>query len=145
MNKVALVAGAWMLACVATVVVQKAESSEPDSKSAKVKHGQYLVDNVSTCGDCHTPFNEKGEPVKEKYLQGATLFFKPVAPVPGWAERSANIAGLPGWTDEEAVKFFMTGIGPNGKFAAPPMPAFRFNKEDAEAVVAYLRTVPTAK
>ena len=85
MNKVALIAGAWMLACVATIVVQKAGSSEVDTKSAKVKHGQYLVENVSTCGDCHTPFSEKGEPVKEKHLQGATLMFKPTIPVPGWA------------------------------------------------------------
>jgi hypothetical protein len=69
--------------------------------------------------------------------------FKPTVPVPGWAERSVKIAGLPGWSDEEAMKFFTTGIGPNGKPASPPMPNFRFNKEDAAAVVAYLKTLPS--
>ncbi len=148
MNKVALIAGAWLLACAATLIVQKAGSAEPNGNggSAQVEHGKYLVERVATCGDCHTPFDEHGQPVMDKYLQGAQLMFKPTVPVPGWVERSANIAGLKGWSDAEAMKFFTTGIDPNGKQAAPPMPAIRFNQEDAAAVVAYLRSLaPQAK
>ena len=33
------------------------------------------------------------------------------------------------------------GIGPDGKSPAPPMPAYRLRREDAEAVVAYLKTL----
>src|ERR1700733_13286093 len=64
------------------------------AQSEKLKRGQYLVEKIGMCADCHPPFNEKGEPVMDKHLQGAVLMFKPTVPVPGWAERSANIAGL---------------------------------------------------
>ncbi len=96
------------------------------------------------CGDCHTPRNEKGEPVPGKTLQGAVLAFKPIAPMPVWADKSSNIAGLPGWTDEQAVKFLMTGIAYNELPGRPPMPQYRFNEQDAEAIVAYLRSLAPA-
>jgi hypothetical protein len=106
-----------------------------------VKRGKYLVEGIGMCRDCHTPINEQGQPVKEKHLQGAQLMFKPAVPVPGWTERSANIAGLKGWTDAEALKFFTTGVGPNGKPAGPPMPEYRYTKSDAAAIIAYLRSL----
>jgi len=98
------------------------------------------------CGDCHSPHNDKGEVIKDKYMQGATLFFKPTQPMPIWADRSPNIAGLPGWTQKDAVKFFMTGIAYNGLPGRPPMPQYRFNEEDANAAAAYLRSLaPSGK
>jgi hypothetical protein len=60
---------------------------------------------------------------------------------PGWADKSTNIAGLPGWTDQQAVKFLMTGLAYNDLPARPPMPPYRFNQKDAEAMVAYLRSL----
>jgi hypothetical protein len=74
-------------------------------------------------------------------LQGAKLTFAPTVPMPVWAGTSANIAGLPGWDHAQAVKFFMTGLAPNGQPARPPMPAYHLNKTDAEAVVAYLESL----
>lgn len=98
------------------------------------------------CGDCHTPRNEKGELMKERWLQGTTLDFKPAAPIPVWAEKSPNIAGLPGWSNDAAIKFLMTGIAFNGLPARPPMPQFRYNQKDAEAIVAYLKSLaPSTK
>lgn len=93
------------------------------------------------CGDCHTPHNEKGEPIREKWLKGSPLPFKPTVPMPVWADKSPNIAGLPGWEDKDAVKFLMTGIAYNDLPGRPPMPQYRFNKEDATAIVAYLRSL----
>jgi len=114
------------------------------AQSAKVVRGKYLAEGVGMCGDCHTPRNEKGEPVPGKTLQGAVLAFKPIAPMPVWADKSSNIAGLPGWTDEQAVKFLMTGIAYNELPGRPPMPQYRFNEQDAEAIVAYLRSLAPA-
>jgi hypothetical protein len=37
--------------------------------------------------------------------------------------------------------FFTTGKKPDGSMAAPPMPEYRFNKTDAAAVVAYLKSL----
>jgi mono/diheme cytochrome c family protein len=109
-----------------------------------VAYGKYLVEQVTLCGDCHTPHNDKGEPVVGKLLKGAPLGFKPGVPMPGWADKAPNIAGLPGWEDDAAVKFLMTGIAYNDLPARPPMPQYRFNKKDAEAVVAYLKSLAPA-
>ncbi len=113
--------------------------------SAKVERGKYLVENIGMCGDCHTPHNEKGEPLKEQWLKGTELPFKPAVPMPVWADKSANIAGLPGWEHDAAVKFFMTGLAYNGLPARPPMPQYRYTQQDAEAIVAYLKSLNAAK
>jgi mono/diheme cytochrome c family protein len=111
------------------------------AQSAKVARGKYVVEGVSMCGDCHTPQNEKGEPIPGKTLRGATLSFKPMVPIPVWAEKAPNIAGLPGWTDEQAFKFLMTGIAYNDLPARPPMPSYHMDRQDAEAVIAYLKSL----
>jgi hypothetical protein len=79
--------------------------------------------------------------VMDKWLQGKKLEFAPLVPIPIWADTSPNIAGLPGWDTEKAVQFFMTGLAPNGQPARPPMPAYKMNRADAEAVVAYLQSL----
>jgi mono/diheme cytochrome c family protein len=113
---------------------------------AKIARGKYLVEAIAKCGECHSPLNEKGEPLPGKELRGATLTFKPITPMPVWADRAPNIAGLRGWEEEDAVKFFMTGLAYNDLPARPPMPQYKMNKEDAEAVVAYLKSLsPAAK
>ena len=35
----------------------------------------------------------------------------------------------------------MTGLAPNGQPARPPMPQYKMNRADAEAVVAYLESL----
>ena len=123
-------------------------NGEPKTRSsaspAKIEHGKYLVENIGMCGDCHTPHNEKGEPIKEQWLKGTELPFKSTVPMP-WADKSVNIVGLPGWEHDAAVKFFMTGIAYNGLPARPPMPQYRYSHEDAEAIVAYLKSLGTSK
>jgi len=39
----------------------------------------------------------------------------------------------------------MTGIAYNGLPGKPPMPQYRFNREDATAIVAYLKSLETKK
>jgi len=121
-------------------------AQSPVGKQAQIARGKYLVDGVARCGECHSPMNDKGEPILGKEYRGATLIFKPIAPMPVWADKAPNIAGLRGWEDEDAVKFLMTGIAYNDLPARPPMPQYRMSKEDAQAVVAYLRSLsPVAK
>lgn len=95
------------------------------------------------CADCHSPRGERGVFIAGKEYTGAPLGFAPTVPMPAWADSAPFIAGLPNYTTEQAVKFFMTGDRPTGIPARPPMPAYRMNQADAEAVVAYLKSLKT--
>jgi hypothetical protein len=137
--KLGALAAGLGLVCLAIFATSKGSSAAPSAEV--LARGKYLVDQVGMCSDCHSGHNEKGELIKEKYLQGAVLPFKPIVPMPVWADKAPNIAGLPGWEDGAAVKFFMTGIAYNDLPGRPPMPQYRFSKQDAMAVVAYLRSL----
>ena len=106
-----------------------------------VARGEYLVNNIGGCNDCHTPMTPQG-PDTSRALQGSTLIFAPTVQIP-WAPVAPAIAGGPaGYTDEQFVVFLQTGVRPDGSHPLPPMPAFRFNEEDARAVAAYIATLP---
>jgi mono/diheme cytochrome c family protein len=108
--------------------------------------GEYLVNKVAVCSQCHTPRNSTGAPDRSKWLEGAPLWLTSAEPVENWPLQAPRIAGaLPG-TDAEMVKLLTTGIWKTGTYLRPPMPQFRMSPEDAESVVAYLKSVtPAAK
>lgn len=116
-------------------------AAEPISPLEK---GRHLVENVSMCADCHSPRLPTGEFDKTRWLQGSPLGFKPVAEMP-WMPYAPSLAGLPGYTDEQAIKFLMTGARPSGLPVLPPMPPYRFTKEESQAVLAYLRSLKPAE
>ncbi len=74
------------------IPVSQAQSSATGSPA--ITRGKYLVEQVTQCRDCHTPHNEKGEPINSQSLRGASLTFKPIVPMPVWADKAPNIAGL---------------------------------------------------
>jgi hypothetical protein len=119
--------------------------SQSEADKAQLERGRYLVQQVGLCGDCHTPMDDKGQPIESKTLEGARIMFKPTVPLPAWSEFAPPIAGLPGFTEAQAVAFLTTGKDASGKFAAPPMPRYRFGEKDAPAVVAYLRSLKPQK
>jgi hypothetical protein len=65
-------------------------------------------------------------------------FLKPGLPL---QYKAPKIAGLTIMPAADAVKFLETGALPNGKTARPPMPQYRFNHNDATAIVAYLKSL----
>jgi mono/diheme cytochrome c family protein len=133
---------AGIIAAVAIAALVIVSSGAAASKGqSQIARGEYLVKGIGQCGDCHTPFTMTGGFVMDKWLQGKKLEFGPLVPIPVWADTSPNIAGLPGWETEKAVQFFMTGLAPNGQPSRPPMPAYHMNRDDAEAVVAYLQSL----
>lgn len=120
-----------------------AQPASPASDPALIIRGEYLVNQVGLCTDCHSPRDEKGAFLQGKHLLGAPIPFAPTVPMPAWAPAAPPIAGLPaGWTDEAMMHFLRTGERPfNLPPVRPPMPPFRFNEEDAHAVVAYLHSL----
>lgn len=114
------------------------------SRDGDAHNGRYLVEQVGMCIDCHSPRDEHGQFVRERWLQGAALPFSPVVPMP-WAPVSKPIAGLPTLTDDQALTFLTTGQLPDGRVPLPPMPEYRFSVDDARDIIAYLRhPVPPA-
>jgi mono/diheme cytochrome c family protein len=119
-----------------------AASTAPVTSTGQVQRGQYLVEHVAMCVQCHTPRTAQGELDHTRLLQGAPV------PVPGpfaaqqWAFEAPRIAGLPGWTVADAIQLLHTGRSARGYTPRPPMPPFRLTQEDAAAVVAYLKSLP---
>jgi len=133
----------WSVAILAVVTtLQVALFSSPTAPDANrdgdAEHGRYLVQQVGMCADCHTPRDENGAFVREKWLQGAALRFAPKGDMPA-APVSKPIAGLPGLTDDQALEFLTKGTLPGGRRPLPPMPGYRFSVDDAKDVIAYLR------
>lgn len=143
MTKVVQAIPVVVICAVVAGVISAAPPASNKSSQAQIARGEYLVKGIGQCGDCHTPMTMTGAFIMDKWLQGKKLEFGPLVPVPIWAAASPNIAGLPGWDKEQAVKFLMTGLAPNGQPARPPMPAYKMNRADAEAVVAYLQSLKT--
>ena len=140
-------------AVAASVLALGAATNNPDrakpsptvaSRANLVERGRYLVHRVGMCVDCHSPRDAKGEFIATQHLTGAPVSFAPTVAMP-WTPTAPRIAGLPaGFTEHDTVHFLMTGERPNGRSAPlPPMPPYRFNRDDAEAIAAYLRSLST--
>lgn len=98
-----------------------------------VARGEYLVQRVGMCIDCHSPMTPKG-PDPDKAMQGAMLPFAPLQEVPGWAKHAPKLAGLDTHTREEVISVLTKGVDLEGEHPSPPMPHYRLTQEDAEAV-----------
>ena len=112
---------------------------------SKEERGKYLVDDVMVCGSCHTPRGADGKPDTSKYLKGAVLNIQPIEAVQGWHKTAPDLTSgsrlFLKWKEEGLIKFLETGLGPTGHGADPPMPLYKLKPEDAEAVVAYLKSL----
>jgi mono/diheme cytochrome c family protein len=117
--------------------------------AAAVARGKYLVDHVGVCADCHTPRTPMGVPIMAQYLAGAECFIKlPNGSCLHTRNLTNHATGLANRSPDEIKKMFLDGIRPaaTGDVAlSPVMPYWVFHNmttADADAIVAYLRTVP---
>ena len=107
---------------------------------ALVKRGDYLVNEVARCGECHTPRDARGRLDKARNLQGAPVPFTPKQRGQEWEDKAPDItmSGKAGhWSEEKLIRYLM-----NGEEADAPMPAYHLTHDDATAVAAYLRSLP---
>jgi mono/diheme cytochrome c family protein len=122
---------------------QAATGDSTSRRTDQVRRGEYLVNSVAMCVQCHTPRNERGDMIRVQLLRGANMPVRSPWPDDEWAARTPSLAGLPGgWSEQDVIKLLMTGQDPTGRSPQPPMPPFRMNREDAAAVAAYLRSLP---
>lgn len=135
-----------LAAIVTPICAQTINQLAPASASTaadKLELGRYLVFRTGLCIDCHSPRDEQGDFIASRHLAGAVIPFAPTVPIP-WVPFAPRLAGLPaGFTEEQLVHFLMTGERPYGRGRPlPPMPPYRFNREEAVAIAAYLRSLP---
>jgi mono/diheme cytochrome c family protein len=113
--------------------------------AGSVERGDYLVNSIMGCGNCHTPIGAQG------FEQDKALSGRVVEDSPAYAAIAANItpAGhVKDWTDEQLGKAIREGIRPDGTLIGPPMPfeVYRgISDDDLASIVAYLRTVPAVE
>jgi mono/diheme cytochrome c family protein len=129
--------------------VQQTASQKPASPAGTpaagraggdVARGEYLVNNVAMCVQCHSPRDQRGNIIANQKLTGAPIPVRGPAWDSDWAYRTPALAGLPGFTDEQIVMLLTEGHAGDRPAPTRPMPPFRMNKQDAEAIAAYLRS-----
>jgi mono/diheme cytochrome c family protein len=110
----------------------------------KIARGKYLAHHVSVCIDCHSTrnFDFYSGPIipgtegkgGEKFVDAAGTFYTP----------NITPAALGNWSDGEILRAITSGVTKDGAALFPMMPYPIYNhlaSEDAEAIVAYLRTL----
>jgi mono/diheme cytochrome c family protein len=133
--------------------VRADQKTEPtaDAKTdavALVKRGDYLMNQVARCGDCHTPRTDSGELDLSRHLQGAPIWFTPKVKPKSWDDKAPDItsSGKAGtWGEEQMIKYLTTGLDSKGKKSKAPMPAYELGIEDARAMTAYLQSLAGVK
>lgn len=109
--------------------------------SQVVNRGAYLVQALGHCGECHTPRNFLGGPVRSRFLAGGKS-------PEGKDVPNLTPTRLKKWSDGELKEFLLTGVTPDLDAANKIMDEVirnttsQLTPEDLAALVAYLRSLP---
>jgi mono/diheme cytochrome c family protein len=113
------------------------------------QRGDYLVNTIMACGNCHSPRDASGRKIADKAFSGGLTFN-----TPAFVATAPNITpdvetGIGSWSDAEIKRALIEGLRPDhGHMAGVPLAAImpaNFYKallpSDLDAVVAYLRAI----
>jgi mono/diheme cytochrome c family protein len=108
-----------------------------------LQRGDYLVNTIMTCGNCHTP---KGPPaaIAGKDFSGGLSWDEPPFKVTASNITPDRDTGIGSWTAAEIKKAVIDGVRPNGVPLAPIMPSGFYGiltPADADAIVLYLQSL----
>ena len=120
---------------------QNPQRQNRTASGPNVARGKYLVEGVAVCGQCHTPRDSNGNLDRNRGLQGAPVPWLPAKPDSNWPLSAPRIGGTPPASDADMIKLLTTGVWTTGNRLRLPMPQFRMDRSDAEAVVAYLKSL----
>ncbi len=128
--------------------VPPADDVRIEATPERLARGKYLFDHVAGCVDCHSTrdWTKYGGPVVPSTLgKGGDLYGTNLGLPGDFYARNITPAGVGEWTDGELVRAITTGVDRNNEPLFPIMPYPKYAqmaKEDVEAIVAYLRTLP---
>lgn len=127
--------------------VGKAEYIEVEITEAKVERGKYLAYHVMMCADCHSErdFSKfSGPPHPGTEFVGGDIFDQSMGFPGKFVSSNITPYGVGTWSDGELFRLITTGVKRDGGAIFPVMPYHNFghlDREDIEAVIAYLRTL----
>ena len=116
-----------------------------------VERGRYIMNTLGACTFCHTPLNPDGTRDMTRLFSGVDcLFDVDTDPNNGFGcVSSRNLTpdstGLLNATSDQIKNAFRNGHRTDGKTLSPVMPYWIFHNmtdADADAIVAYLRSIP---
>lgn len=120
-------------------------AAKPDAGKAAasetLERGRYIVEDLAQCWRCHSPVDQRGVRDRSNWLHGGQVGMRPAVPAGDWAIVAPRLAGSPPGNDAQFVHLMMTGVSRTGRFMRQPMPQFRMKQDDAEAVLAYLKSL----
>jgi mono/diheme cytochrome c family protein len=128
-------------------------SQVPQRDREQVGRGRYLVE-IAGCASCHTDGALIGEPNAQRQLAGSHLGIAYTDPftddLPGIAYPSNltpdPMTGLGNWTDVQIAAAIRNGdsSGGAGHLTGMSWPLYRhMTDDDVDAIVAYLRSIPS--
>jgi mono/diheme cytochrome c family protein len=106
--------------------------------------GSYLANALFHCGECHTPRNVLGAPIRDMYLAG----WEEGAEGKGTPNiTSDRETGIGGWSDRNVRQLLRFGMEPDGDSVGAGMGEVidhlkQLTDDDLAALMHYLRTVP---
>jgi mono/diheme cytochrome c family protein len=117
------------------------------AQSDLVKRGDYLVNTILTCGNCHSPKGPQGD-IPGKHFSGGLSWDEPPFKVTAPNITQDKETGIGNWTDAQIKTLLRTGMKPDGVHVAMVMPTGFYHimtERDLNSVVAYLRTIKPMK
>src|SRR5262245_1376817 len=71
--------------------LRAADPPKAGGNAALVKRGDYLVNELARCGDCHTPRDARGALDATRAMQGAPIWVRPVRRGAEWEDKAPDI------------------------------------------------------
>jgi mono/diheme cytochrome c family protein len=128
--------------------VAPAPSIQVPRTPERIARGAYLSRHVAGCTDCHgeRDWSKYSAPqMRDREGQGGMAFRLEIGTLYG---PNITPAAIGNWTDGEVLRAMTSGVSKDGSPLFPLMPYEAFAKmarDDAEAVIAFIRTLPSVK
>lgn len=120
----------------------KPRDFKPDpAHSDAVNRGDYLVNGLAHCGECHNGRPALGATSKHRQVLAGGVIDNWYAPNISSDARD----GIGNWSNEQLARYLKTGVAPDGGVAAGPMAETvhslsKLTEPDLLAIAAYLKT-----
>jgi hypothetical protein len=147
---VILAVGGYLYLLLAYPKVGPASTIRAEATPERIARGKYLADHVAVCTDCHSQrdWTRYAGPLKPNtYGVGGETWDESIGFPGRLVARNITPAALSSWTDGEILRAFTEGVSRDGTPLFLLMPYTTWGQhmaqDDALAIVAYLRTIPS--